>query len=551
MSDSVDKPRALLIGLDGMTWSLLLPMLQAGWLPNLQQVLAQGAYGVLRSTVPPLTAPAWTSFLTGLGPGSHGVFSFQRRSEPGMERVFVNSTAVRAPRAWHWLAQHGLTMGCVNMPMTWPPQPMPAGGYLVTGMLTPSTDSPFTDPPELAEELRAMNYVCDLRIKLHERDVSSPAGQTALTHDLRQVLLRRETAVFKLLAERPVDVFCVVFETPDRLQHWMWGAVAEMLADDGSLVRTSLHDELEACYRELDRVVGRLLRETAGPDTHVFLASDHGFGPLQRRVHVDQWLAERGWLRYKPGPARLRRELRGPIQQVKGFIPRSLLRRGRKALAVPQLIDWQHTQAYSGRTMEHAVYVNLKGREPQGTVDSDHYDDLRREIAQALLGLQDPTTGAPLVTATYLREEIYQGPYVKEAPDLLFSLAPGHEPTSELSRQGLVSDASNEGAGMHQPEGILMITGPGVRGGARLPDRRIEDVLPTLLYVLGRPVSSVLQGHLIKAAFEPSHLASFPPTYTSEPAPSWEPGPDDPWQAFGPEETARVAERLAALGYLR
>ena len=139
MNNPEGKPRALLIGLDGLTWDLLLPMARLGWMPNLSQVLTQGAYGVLRSTVPPLTAPAWTSFLTGLGPGGHGVFSFQRRLDTGLERVFVNSTAVRAPRAWHWLAKHGLTMGCINMPMTWPPQPMPAGGYLVSGMLTPST----------------------------------------------------------------------------------------------------------------------------------------------------------------------------------------------------------------------------------------------------------------------------------------------------------------------------------------------------------------------------------------------------------------------------
>jgi predicted AlkP superfamily phosphohydrolase/phosphomutase len=283
----------------------------------------------------------------------------------------------------------------------------------------------------------------------------------------------------------------------------------------------------------------------------VFLASDHGFGPLQWRLHVDQWLADQGWLRYRGGRARVRRRLRGPMQQFKGLIPRSWLRRGRRALAVSRIIDWPQTQAYSGRTMEHAIYVNLKGREPQGIVDPDDYDFLRGQIGEALLGLRDPVTGAPIVTATYRREEIYQGPYVAEAPDLLFSLAPGYEPTAELSRQGLLSDAESEGAGIHQPEGILMLAGPGVQQGARLPDQDIQDVLPTLLYVLGLPISSVLQGRLIKAAFQGDHLASFPPTYSSQPAPSHGSWMDEPWQVFGSEDAALVEERLAALGYLR
>ncbi|MCB9130628.1 MAG: alkaline phosphatase family protein [Anaerolineales bacterium] len=246
MSQSIKPPRLLVIGLDGATFDLLEPMATQGWLPNLSHVLADSARGVLRSTVPPLTAPAWTSFQTGLRPGSHGVFSFQRRLDATLEREFVNSTAIHGPRLWHWLARHGLTTGVVNLPMTWPPLPMPAGSYVVTGMETPDTSVPFTDPPELADELRAMNYVCDLRVKLHERDFRSAAGVTSIARDLLEVLRLREQAVFKLLAERPTDALVVVFETPDRLQRWAC-AVEQLLHNNGGLERTPLHEVSRAC----------------------------------------------------------------------------------------------------------------------------------------------------------------------------------------------------------------------------------------------------------------------------------------------------------------
>ncbi len=514
----------------------------------MQRVLEQSAHGVLRSTVPPLTAPAWTSFQTGLTPGQHGVFSFQRRLDSSLEREFVNSTAIHGARLWHWLAQYGLSTGVVNLPMTWPPQPMPAGGYLVSGMETPSIDSPFTDPPELAGELRAMHYVCDLRVKLLERDFHSAAGVTSIARDLLDVLKRREAAIFKLLAERPTDALVVVFETPDRLQHWAWRAISELIANDGSLARTPLHEAVEACYRDLDRIVGRLLDEAAGPETHVFFVSDHGFGPMRKRFHVDQWLAEQGWLTYESGKATVRQRLRGPLQRVKRFLPRSLVRTGRRAFAVSRIIQWEHTLAYSGRTMEHAIYINLKGRDPQGIVSPEEFDTLRRRIAEALLALRDPDDGQQVIEAATLREDLYHGPYVGEAPDLLFSLAPGYEPTSELSGRGVFSNALDEGAGIHQPEGIFIVSGIGVRPGVSMPELHIEDVLPTILYALGLPVSTTLSGRIAKAAFDPTYLAQHPPIYSTDPGPDATTGRS--LESFSSEDALRVEERLAALGYL-
>ena len=215
----------------------------------------------------------------------------------------------------------------------------------------------------------------------------------------------------------------MVFETPDRLQHWAWRAIAELIGNDGGLARTPLHEAVEACYREMDRVVGRLLDEAAGPETHVFFVSDHGFGPLRRRFHVDQWLAEQGWLTYESGKATVRQRLRGPLKRVKRFLPRSLVRTGRRTFAVSRIIQWERTLAYSGRTMEHAMYVNLQGRDPQGIVPPEEFDALRRRIAEALVDLRDPNDGQPVVEAATLREDCTTDPTSTMRPTC-FSASP-------------------------------------------------------------------------------------------------------------------------------
>ena len=171
MNTTPANPRVLVTGLGGAPFALLKPMATQAWLPNIARVLAEGSHGILNSTIPPLTAPAWTSFLTGQAPGRHGVFSFQRRLDASLEREFVNADAIRAPRLWDWLAQSGLSSGTINVPMTWPPSPVPAGSYLVSGMLTPDTSYPFTDPPELADELRIPT---DLTIESIQESFAAP-----------------------------------------------------------------------------------------------------------------------------------------------------------------------------------------------------------------------------------------------------------------------------------------------------------------------------------------------------------------------------------------
>jgi len=540
--NKTNKPQVVVIGLDGATFDLLRPMAQQGLLPNLERLMREGTAQVLRSTYPPLTAPAWTSFMTGVNPGKHGVFAFQRHLNARLEREWVNGRTIRSPRLWQIVGDHDLRVGVMNVPLTYPPSPV--NGFLVTGMLTPSIDYDFAYPAELMDELRNMGYIVDLRIKLKEREVRTESQIRELVRDLRRVLLKREEAIYRLLESRPCHFFMVMFETPDRIQHFAWHYIEEILAGER---RTEVHREIAACYQELDRVIGGLVAHV-GTEATFFFLSDHGFCHLHTRVHLDQWLAEQGLLRYTRGKATVRKRLKHRMQTLKRFIPRRLLLRGRRAFAVLKIIDWEHTQVYSGRSFENALYVNLKGREPQGVVEpGEPYERLREQLRQALLALHDPSTGQQVVKAAYLREEVYDGPYLERAPDLLFELVDGYETTSEVSPQGIFTPGRDEGAGFHNMDGIFIAWGRLVQQGADLGQIAIPDLAPTILYAMGLPVPRYMDGTVMEKLFDPAYVAAHPVVYEEGPQPEFE---DAPASSYSDEGAELIRRRLAGLGYL-
>jgi predicted AlkP superfamily phosphohydrolase/phosphomutase len=175
-------------------------------------------------------------------------------------------------------------------------------------------------------------------------------------------------------------------------------------------------------------------------------------------------------------------------------------------------------------------------------------DALRQAVIAALLELRDPQTGAPVARQAWLREELYSGAHVQDAPDIVFSLAPGYEPTSELSTQGIFSDASSEGAGIHQPDGVFMALGPSIARASALPVTQMEDVLPTMLYALGLPVPVSLEGEVAWPAIDAATQAARAVAYDAEPlvAAGVAGAPD-----YTAEEAGQLTARLAALGYLK
>ncbi len=535
----VTCPQVCVIGWDGADWRILRPLMAAGRLPNLARFLARSRYGDLLSTVPPVTAPAWTTFLTGVNPGRHALFTWQGRLNERLERPFLNASHVRARRLWDWLGDAGKRALFLNVPLTYPPASL--HGVLVSGMLTPGVHVTFTHPPEVRERLLAAipDYQVDVEMQHTERDRTSPQGMKAHLEEVRRATYQRVVA-WRLLWEEfgPFDFAMMVFEGPDRVQHPLYGYAAGIRPADADSGWDERQSWVWEYYTFLDEQFGAILA-TLPEDTTVFLVSDHGFGPLEWEFCVNDWLAAQGWLNFQEHARRFYAPLRPLARRLKRLLPRTWVQRGREAFGGLKAIDWSRTLAYGGGVMEDGIWINLKGREPWGIVAPEAYESVRDGILTALRDVHLPD-GRPLCRNVYRREEIYHGPYVDQAPDIVLDLNEGVRFTSLRAHRDFFRAVRPLGQGTHRRRGILAVAGPSILPGPLETPSSLVDMTPTILALMDIPVpDAAFDGHVIEAIV---------PTYrrTSQLPDEEIIEPED----FTSEEVQHIESHLRSLGYI-
>lgn len=532
-------PRVLVIGWDGADWRVLRPMLDAGLLPNLQGLLKEALVGDLISTLPPVTAPAWATFLTGLQPGRHGLITWRGPLDANLRRPLLNASHIHGARLWQWLGNVGLRACFLNVPLTYPPEPV--DGVMVSGMLTPGTRAEFTYPADVRQHLlTAMpDYQLDVEMQYTEKDRHSPRGMRAHLAEVRRVTEQRTRAWQLLWANYgPFDFAMVVFGGTDRLQHPYYAYAVNTPPPGADPHWHERRQWVLGGYTHLDAQLGHILAMTGEKTTIIFL-SDHGFGPLHWEFFVNEWLAHRGWLTYRESVDTLYRPLRRLIHPIKRFLPQRVVQRGRAEFSGLQALDWSRTLAYGGLASEDGVWINLQGREHEGIVPPDRYEEVRQEIMDALLTLRTPE-GAPLFRAVYRREEVYRGPYVSKAADIILDPAEGVRVTPLRNPGGPFRDVRPMGEGTHRREGVLAVWGPGIQPGTLSSPPDLADLMPTILALLDIPVPvSVLDGRVIEQIV-PSYAVSQDEGVT----------PPRNVRTYSSEEMALVEEHLRALGYV-
>jgi len=499
--ETAHSRRVLVLGLDGATFDILQPMAEDGRIPNLARLMKEGSHGVLESTVPPVTIPAWVSMLTGKNPGKLGVYDLVRRNGYGVE---PNAYCYRGQSPlWHILNAYGIKTGLMNIPGTYPPEEV--DGFMVTGMMTPSEGSVFCHPMTLASEL-------DSTVSKYEIDVRQwqYSDEAHFIKDAYRITEKRGRAAEHLIRSVPCEFYMIVFTSGDRMQHVLWNKRAV----------------IEEYWEKLDRVIGRILR-LFGDDTAVFVVSDHGFGPVARTFYVNEWLRRRGYLRVKRsmnerlvakvgefmeglyrflGEKKLLYPLTVFLNKAVGF--NRVMKYTFAYLATERLearVNWRKTKAFSSvhtPSFGH-IYLNAEGME-HGRVSEGERDELLRSILEDFSRLSDPDTSERLRVDAYTAEELYIGPHVDEAPDIVFIVDGGRCEFDAKVGDGILFE---DGApltgwtGTHTMNGVFIARGPGIRREQRVEGVRIIDVAPTVLGLLGIAPPSDMDGRVLEEIF--------------------------------------------------
>jgi len=553
------KRRVLIVAWDGATMDLLGPWSDEGRLPTLRGILENGAHGNLSSTYPPLTGPAWASFMTGKSPGNHGVFEFFRRREGGYSQVLSGPSSIKSTSLWRLLSDAGKRVGVMNVPLTYPPEEV--NGFLISGLLTPRDCSDWAYPKELIGELKDElgSYL------VHHDEKYTKSNVENLLKEQQRMLESRTEAALYLMRAKEWDFFMVHYYGPDRMTHEFWHLMDPSHPQHDPREYQRYGNVVRDFFEKLDAGLGRLASQLQEDDV-LILMSDHGMGRVTKFMNVNSWLLSEGFLKLRRG---LRSRLRYALFRS-GFnyyvIGKLVLRlgwgkkavqmgRGRRQALQEQVffsfrdVDWSRTRAYSMGNYGQ-IFANLRGREPEGCVSpGDEYERLLDELTDRLCGLVDPESGERVIERVFRGHEVYSGKYVDAAPDLMFLTRNMEYKALGLSdfNSPRVLEPVYGCTGNHRMEGILAAHGRAViRQGTKVEGAGIQDLAPTVLHLLGVPVPLDMDGSVLEDMFTTSYRSQHPVKYME--TVDLLAVPDD--RGLSPEEEEELARRLKGLGYV-
>lgn len=539
------RRKVVIIGVDGADHGHYHRWIETGLTPNFARLVERGRMGILQSTYPAVTAPAWISFMTGEQPGNHGIVGFSAPSTGEYARKGVNSGSIESPLLWEIAGGHGANCQVINVPLTYPLRPV--NGILVAGMLTPSGVG-YTWPEEFEDELKRLQP--DYQIDLLWQDYKNRGLD--LVRDQMAITRARAGLCLNLLETEPWDLFTVVFTGVDRLQHCLYQHVAK-IHDDASVREDPLTASVRDYFVSLDEWIGKIM-DAAGEDAHFIVVSDHGFGPLHGSVCFNRWLVNEGFLSLKRGGSAHLKILKSILNAV--GIRRSTLAAMGKVIGMKKSmdsqverlnpfvagIDWASTKAFYHPI--NGFFVNLKGREMFGSVaPGEEYEEVRENLIGRLKSMRVPGTEDRLIPVVRRKEEIFRGRNLERLPDVFIEFL--DQPYDAFMQDYDSPDIFHEPVwsdGTHRRNGLYIGAGPGLAGGDEVEGLEIFDVAPNVLHLMGFPVPRHMDGRFRGDLF----------TADVDREPRYEPynGVSGNRAGITEEEERELEKRLKGLGYL-
>jgi len=548
------KHKVLVIGLDCATFDLIKPYAIEGWLPNINRVMTDGVTRVLKSTVPPISPPAWTTFLTGKNPGQHGIFQFvdmDVRNYSFTSNRLINSSLFSGKTFIDFISDQNLKVGMVKIPFTYPPWKV--NGFMIAGEPSPDWSKAHTYPVELSKKIGRVNMGSSIDfIRYNTEDL--------LKHLKFDCDVRTRIAC-KMLENEPYDFFMLVHNITDAAVHRFWKFTDATCPNykNGFL---KYKDIIRDVYVQADKSISQILAKV-GQDTTLFFMSDHGASrkPIHF-FHINAWMKEMGYLHCKNKKSSLH-YVDSMLTQIKNLLPpvlRHLIANAMRRHFLSRLSSFQTkvTNFDPARTRAYAVslyatydgiVLNLKGRQPHGIVEpGSDVKDLCDRIQLALLEITDPRNGKKIIERIYRREEVFKGEFSERMPELIVQYnrdyRGGKDTTLPLFSDIPATDFDFQ-SGDHDENGIFIAQGPHIKKSIELEPAQIQDLAPTILYAMGLPVPDDMDGRVLLDIFEQDFLDKNPVGKVS--GRQWAPTKSC---KLSEDESARMKEQLQGLGYM-
>jgi predicted AlkP superfamily phosphohydrolase/phosphomutase len=485
--------KILVIGLDCAAPELLFGDER---LTTFRHLMEAGCYGRLESVIPPITVPAWMCMATSQDPGSLGVYGFRNRSDYSYNGLSIaNSRSIRELAVWDQVAREGNCATIIGVPPSYPARKV--NGVCVGCFLTPDTNNdPYTHPPEVQARIAKLvgEYPVDVKgFRTSRKDW--------LKDEIYAMSRKQFEVVRYFMQSTGWDYFQFVEIGLDRLHHgfWKFHDPRHLLHQPGNPYQEVIRDY----YLYLDDQLGKIL-ELLTDDTIVLIASDHGAQRLDGGFCINEWLIREGLLTLHEYPAAVT-----PFGKLN--------------------VNWEKTKVWSEGGYYARIFMNVKGREPHGTIDSNDYQKLRDDL-QAKLEATVDGTGQLMGTLVFKPEEIYKSVH-NIAPDLIVHFGGLYWRSIGSVGHGCLHVQENDTGPddcNHAQFGAYILAGPGLPMQGRL-DAHMLDIAPTLLELGGYDVPTSMQGKSLLTAYS---------------GPGAEPAY---WDA---DEEEIVRDRLRGLGYI-
>ena len=427
LKKKIAKDKVIVLGIDGVPCSLLNRFINEGLMPNLADLVKKGTLTPMTASIPEVSSTSWSTFMTGVNPGRHGIYGFTELQKGTYKWRFPNSSDIKSDTLWDIAGKYRKKSIVLNVPSTYPAREL--NGILTAGFVAIDLKK-ATYPESAYEYLKNIGYRLDVDTK------KAQESSAALAQDIDETFVIRKNAILHFLDNHEWDLFIGVITETDRLHHYLWIA----LQDENHPQHRFFLD----FYKKLDAFIGEMYSR-AGDDIPFIIVSDHGFTTIKKEVYLNSYLRERGYLKFKKEN--------------------------------PESFEDMHEESKVFALDPARFYIHLKGKYPHGNVDVKEYDGLRQKLKDELLSLI--IDGEKVIKTVMFKEELYKGNLYDDAPDLIALPYEGYDLKGSINKTQVAGKGHLTG-GHTRGNAVFFINRKINR-----EDINIIDVGPTIISLLG------------------------------------------------------------------